>query len=62
MDAVYFHPAGYRHHFRNVEPKGGVADLKDDEGNLIYSSVPVSAEEKSGHCVISGEAAPAKKK
>jgi hypothetical protein len=60
MDAIYFHPAGHKHHFRNVEPEDGKADLRDDEGKLIYAAVPVSAEPKDGHCVITGDAITAK--
>lgn len=54
MDAVYFHPAGHKHHFRNVEPKSGKADLRDDDGNLVFKDVPISAEPKDGCVVISG--------
>lgn len=60
MDAIYFHPAGHKHNFRNVEPKDGKADLCDDNGKLIYAAVPVSAEPKDGHCIITGDAKPAK--
>lgn len=62
MDAIYFHPAGHKHHFRNVEIKDGLADLKDDDGKLVYAAVPISTEPMSSHCVLSGEIPATKKK
>jgi hypothetical protein len=54
MDGIYFHPAGHKHHFRNVLPKNGKADLHDDDGKLVFKDVPVSTEEKPGHVIVPG--------
>lgn len=55
MDAVYYHPAGYKHHFRNVEAKDGIADLKDDDGKLVYKSVKITDEPQDGCAVLAGQ-------
>ncbi len=52
MDAVYYHPDGHKHHFRNVTAKDGKTDLHDDNSVLVYAAVPVSAEPKPGHVVL----------
>jgi len=52
MDGIYFHPAGHKHHFRKIEPKNGIADLKDDNGKIVFRDVPISTEPKAGHVCI----------
>jgi len=53
MDAIYYLPS-HKHHFRNVEVTDGKADLSDDDGNLVYSAVPISDAPEVGSCVVSG--------
>lgn len=61
MDGIYYHPAGHLHHFRDVEEKNGKADLKDDDGNIVYAEVSVSSEPKTGFVTITSTK-PIKKK
>ena len=52
MDGVFYSSAGHKHHFRNIEPKNGKADLKDDCGKIILGGVPISTEPKPGQVFI----------
>lgn len=61
MNGVFYSPAGYKHHFRNIEPKNGKADLKDDHGKTVFANVSISTEPKTGQVFIEGYA-PAKPK
>jgi len=54
MNAIYYHPCGYKHHFRNPEIIGELANLSDDDGKLVYSNIPISETPKDGFCVIEG--------
>ena len=54
MDGIFFHPAGYKHHFRDIAPKNGVADLKDDSGKIIIAGAPISTSPQLGHVCLPG--------
>ena len=62
MEATLFFES-HKHHFRNPIIKDGKADLYDDDKNLIYSGIEISATPENGKCVIiGGESQPIKTK
>ena len=52
MDGVFYSSAGHKHHFRDILPKNGKADLKDDHGKTILAGVTISTEPKPGQVFI----------